>query len=59
MVSSEYGYIEYLYILVSTDWIVFNDDINFQFDARAMTSQSVWLSDVLIKNSDSSFLIDS
>ena len=38
MVSSEFNYIEYLYIHVGMDSIVFNDDINFQFDARAMTS---------------------
>ena len=34
-----------MYILVTMEPILFNDDINFQFDARAMTSQNLILSD--------------
>ena len=54
MVSSEFNYIEYLYIHVGMDSIVFNDDINFQFDAKAMTSSEFLITSYMIKNSDSS-----
>ena len=56
MVSSEFNYIEYLYIHVGMDSIVFNDDINFQFDAKAMTSSESLITSCMIKNSDSSLL---
>ena len=56
MVSSEFNYIEYLYIHVGMDSIVFNDDINFQFDAKAMTSSEFLITSCMFKNSDSSLL---
>ena len=56
MITSMFNHIEYLYILGTWEPIQVNDDINFQFDARAMTSLKFWEIIIFCGISDSSLL---